>query len=96
MVAGAAGLALAAGSGALIRNLNERATFSYDGLAYSGPGVKPIAPNDKFYTVTKNVVDPNVDVGDLAAGDRRAGRGAEELQLRGPDEPGQQSSRSRH
>jgi DMSO/TMAO reductase YedYZ molybdopterin-dependent catalytic subunit len=63
VVAGAAGLALAAGSGALIRNLNERAAFSYDGLAYSGPGVKPITPNDKFYTVTKNVVDPNVDAG---------------------------------
>src|SRR5215213_1168848 len=63
VVAGAAGLALAAGSGALIRKLNERATFSYDGLAYSGPGVEPIAPNDKFYTVTKNVVDPNIDVG---------------------------------
>src|SRR5215204_3765148 len=63
VVAGAAGLALAAGSGALIRNLNDRATFSYDGLAYSGPRVEPIAPNDKFYTVTKNVVDPNVDAG---------------------------------
>jgi DMSO/TMAO reductase YedYZ molybdopterin-dependent catalytic subunit len=63
VVAGAAGLAFAAGSGGLIRNLNERATFSYDGLAYSGPGVEPIAPNSKFYTVTKNVVDPNVDVG---------------------------------
>jgi len=63
VVAGAAGLALAAGSGVLIRNLNERAAFSYDGLAYSGPGVEPIAPNGKFYTVTKNVVDPNVDVG---------------------------------
>jgi DMSO/TMAO reductase YedYZ molybdopterin-dependent catalytic subunit len=63
VVAGAAGLALAAGSGALIRNLNERATFGYDGRAYSGPGVQPIAPNDKFYTVTKNVVDPNADPG---------------------------------
>jgi DMSO/TMAO reductase YedYZ molybdopterin-dependent catalytic subunit len=63
VVAGAAGLALAAGSGALIRDLNERAAFSYDGLAYSGPGVEPIAPNAKFYTVTKNVVDPNADAG---------------------------------
>jgi DMSO/TMAO reductase YedYZ molybdopterin-dependent catalytic subunit len=63
VVAGAAGVALAAGSGALIRDLNARATFSYDGMAYSGPGVQPIAPNDKFYTVTKNVVDPNVDAG---------------------------------
>ena len=63
VVAGAAGVALAAGSGSLIRDLNARATFSYDGLAYSGPGIQPIAPNDKFYTVTKNVVDPNVDAG---------------------------------
>ena len=63
LVAGAAGLALAGGSGTLIRNLNERATFAYDGLAYSGPGVEPIAPNDKFYTVTKNVVDPDVNPG---------------------------------
>jgi DMSO/TMAO reductase YedYZ molybdopterin-dependent catalytic subunit len=63
VVAGAAGLALAGGSAALVRNLNERATFAYDGLAYSGPGVEPIAPNDKFYTVTKNVVDPNVNPG---------------------------------
>ena len=63
VVAGAAGVALAAGSGTLLRDLNARATFSYDGTAYSGPGVQPIAPNDKFYTVTKNVVDPNVDAG---------------------------------
>jgi DMSO/TMAO reductase YedYZ molybdopterin-dependent catalytic subunit len=63
VVAGAAGVALAAGSGALIRDLNERATFSYDGMPYSGPGVQPIAPNDKFYTVTKNVIDPDVDRG---------------------------------
>lgn len=61
LVAGVASVALAAGSGALLRDLNARATFSYDGLAYSGPGVQPITPNDKFYTVTKNVVDPNVD-----------------------------------
>jgi len=63
LVAGAAGVALAAGSGVLLRDLNARATFSYDGLAYSGPGVQPIAPVDKFYTVTKNVVDPNIDAG---------------------------------
>jgi DMSO/TMAO reductase YedYZ molybdopterin-dependent catalytic subunit len=60
VVAGAAGVALAAGSVVLLRDLNARAVFTYDGLAYSGPGVQPIAPNDKFYTVTKNVVDPNV------------------------------------
>jgi DMSO/TMAO reductase YedYZ molybdopterin-dependent catalytic subunit len=63
VVVGAAGVALAAASGALIRDLNARAVFTYDGLAYSGPGVQPIAPNAKFYTVTKNVIDPNVDAG---------------------------------
>jgi DMSO/TMAO reductase YedYZ molybdopterin-dependent catalytic subunit len=60
LLAGAAGVVLAAASGVLLRALNARATFSYDGLAYSGPGVQPIAPADKFYTVTKNVVDPDV------------------------------------
>ncbi len=60
VLAGAAGLVLVAASGALLRALNARAAFSYDGLAYSGPGVQPIAPADKFYTVTKNVVDPDV------------------------------------
>jgi DMSO/TMAO reductase YedYZ molybdopterin-dependent catalytic subunit len=60
VLAGATGLVLAAASGVLLRALNARAAFSYDGLAYSGPSVQPIAPADKFYTVTKNVVDPDV------------------------------------
>jgi DMSO/TMAO reductase YedYZ molybdopterin-dependent catalytic subunit len=63
VVAGVAGAALAAGSDRLLRDLNARAVFTYDGLAYSGPGVQPIAPNDKFYTVTKNVIDPDVTPG---------------------------------
>jgi DMSO/TMAO reductase YedYZ molybdopterin-dependent catalytic subunit len=63
VIAVAAGAALAVPAVALLRRLNAAATFSYDGLAYSGPGIQPIAPNDKFYTVTKNVVDPNVDRG---------------------------------
>lgn len=44
----------------LIRRLEDDATFAYDGRPYSGPGVQPITPNDKFYSVTKNVVDPDV------------------------------------
>jgi DMSO/TMAO reductase YedYZ molybdopterin-dependent catalytic subunit len=70
VVAGMAGVALAGASGALIRDLNQRATFAYDGMPYSGPGVQPIAPNDGFYTVTKNVIDPNVnaDIWRLAIG----------------------------
>ena len=61
VVAGLLGALLAFPTIALIRQLWDRATFSYDGKAYSGPGVQPIAPNDKFYSVTKNVVDPNID-----------------------------------
>ena len=38
-----------------------RATFSYDGLTYGGPGLQAITPNDEFYVVTKNVVDPLVE-----------------------------------
>ena len=60
VVAGAATVALALPSFALIQRLNADATFPYDGTPYSGPGVQPLTPNDKFYTVTKNVVDPNV------------------------------------
>jgi DMSO/TMAO reductase YedYZ molybdopterin-dependent catalytic subunit len=60
LVAGAAAAALAVPSYGLIRRLYDRATFDYDGLTNSGPGVVPVTPNDKFYTVTKNVVDPDV------------------------------------
>ncbi len=44
----------------LLRTLYDRAAFSYDGRPYSGPDVQPITPNDQFYSVTKNVVDPRV------------------------------------
>ncbi|MGQ0576971.1 MAG: molybdopterin-dependent oxidoreductase [Pseudonocardia sp.] len=58
---GVAGLGLAAASGGLGTELYRRATFSYDGLSLFGPDIAPITPNDAFYTVTKNVVDPRVD-----------------------------------
>ena len=59
----ASGIALlAAGGGAeLLRRLYHIATFSYDGTQYKGRVVQPITPNDQFYCVTKNVVDPKVD-----------------------------------
>ena len=44
----------------LVRRLYDRATFAYDGTVYNGPGVEPLVPTEKFYSVTKNVVDPNV------------------------------------
>lgn len=53
---------LAAGGGAeLLRRLYRVATFSYDGTQYKGRVVQPITPNDQFYCVTKNVVDPKVN-----------------------------------
>lgn len=59
----ASGIAvLAAGGGAaLISRLYRAATFSYDGTQYKGRVVRPITPNELFYCVTKNVVDPKVD-----------------------------------
>ncbi len=41
--------------------LFRRAAFSYDGQTVKGPGVSVITPNERFYTVTKNVTDPTVD-----------------------------------
>src|SRR5437870_12272473 len=61
-VLGAIGVALAGGGVALARKLYRAATFSYDGTQYKGRIVQPITPNDLFYCVTKNVVDPRVNV----------------------------------
>src|SRR5437868_2843722 len=60
-VLGAIGVALAGGGVALARKLYRAATFSYDGTQYKGRIVQPITPNDLFYCVTKNVVDPHVN-----------------------------------
>jgi DMSO/TMAO reductase YedYZ molybdopterin-dependent catalytic subunit len=43
------------------RKLFDLATFGYDGLQYLGPDVEPVTPNERFYTVTKNVIDPRVN-----------------------------------
>jgi DMSO/TMAO reductase YedYZ molybdopterin-dependent catalytic subunit len=56
------GLLLAGGGAGLLRKLYGVATFSYDGTQYKGRIVQPITPNDQFYCVTKNVIDPRVDV----------------------------------
>jgi DMSO/TMAO reductase YedYZ molybdopterin-dependent catalytic subunit len=61
-VLGTIGLATAGGGAALARKLYRAATFSYDGTQYKGSIVQPATPNDLFYCVTKNVVDPRVDV----------------------------------
>src|SRR5207248_393818 len=61
-VLGAIGAAVTGGGFALARKLYRAATFSYDGTQYKGGIVQPITPNELFYCVTKNVVDPRVDV----------------------------------
>jgi DMSO/TMAO reductase YedYZ molybdopterin-dependent catalytic subunit len=61
-VLSAIGVAVAGGGFALARKLFRVATFSYDGTQYKGRIVEPITPNELFYCVTKNVVDPKVNV----------------------------------
>ena len=61
LVGGASGVVFGVVANWLIRHkLFDLATFGYDGLQYLGPEVQPISPNDRFYTVTKNVIDPRV------------------------------------
>ncbi|HVL22500.1 MAG TPA: molybdopterin-dependent oxidoreductase [Thermomicrobiales bacterium] len=45
----------------ILKTMYDQATFFYDGTVYSGEDIQPIAPVDRFYTVTKNVVDPDVN-----------------------------------
>jgi DMSO/TMAO reductase YedYZ molybdopterin-dependent catalytic subunit len=56
------GALIAGGGVALLRKLYRAATFSYDGTQYKGRIIQPITPNDLFYCVTKNVIDPRVNV----------------------------------
>ena len=60
-VLSAIGVAVAGGGVALARKLYRVATFSYDGTQYKGRIVEAITPNELFYCVTKNVVDPKVN-----------------------------------
>ncbi len=59
LVAGA-GAITGLAAGGLVRMLYNRSTLHYDGTRYRGADVQPITPNDRFYSVTKNVLDPNV------------------------------------
>ena len=61
LITGGVALLAAGGGAALLRRLYQLATFSYDGTQYKGRVVRPITPNDQFYCVTKNIVDPKVD-----------------------------------
>lgn len=61
LVLGGLAILIGGGGGELLRKLYRIATFSYDGTQYKGRIVQPITPNDQFYCVTKNVVDPRVN-----------------------------------
>jgi DMSO/TMAO reductase YedYZ molybdopterin-dependent catalytic subunit len=66
LLMGGAGLGLALVSGGLVDLLYRLATVGpngYDGLSVRGPHTDPITPNDRFYIVTKNLIDPMIDRG---------------------------------
>jgi DMSO/TMAO reductase YedYZ molybdopterin-dependent catalytic subunit len=63
-LAAGGGALLAVLSGGLVNLLYRRATVGpngYDGLLVRGPRTDPITPNDRFYVVTKNLIDPAID-----------------------------------
>jgi DMSO/TMAO reductase YedYZ molybdopterin-dependent catalytic subunit len=60
LLSGGAAALLVVAVGAVFYRLFRLATFSYDGRQYIGPDVEAITPNDQFYTVTKNVIDPRI------------------------------------
>ncbi len=61
LLVGGFGLIMVGGGVGLLRKLFRVATFSYDGTQYRGREVAAITPNDQFYCVTKNVIDPRVN-----------------------------------
>ncbi len=61
LVVGGLGVAAAASGAGLIRALYKRAAFSYDGTRYHAADADYIVPADRFYAVTKNLIDPVVE-----------------------------------
>ena len=41
--------------------LYDLGTFGYDGTQYLGSNVQFVTPNERFYVVTKNIIDPQVN-----------------------------------
>lgn len=60
-LAGTGGVLLAAASGGTVREVYDRSALGYDGLTYLGTDIQPVTPNDRFYVVTKNIIDPRVN-----------------------------------
>lgn len=65
LLASGAGLAMLAVTGGLAVRLNSDSTFPYDGarLLVRRGARQPVTPVADFYTVTKNLIDPDVDAG---------------------------------
>ena len=61
VLVGGVGVVAAVSGAGLIRALYNRATFSYDGTRYHPADAEYIVPTDRFYTVTKNLIDPVVE-----------------------------------
>lgn len=61
VLTGSLGVGVAVAVGAIMRRLYGLATFSYDGTQYKGNDVQFLAPNERFYVVTKNVIDPQIN-----------------------------------
>ena len=61
LVAGALGGGAALAAGGLTSLLHTRSALGYDGMGSPrGAGFAAITPNDRFYVVTKNIIDPHV------------------------------------
>lgn len=61
LLLGGAGAVIGIAANKLWSRLYERATFPYDGTQYLGEDVQFVTPNARFYIVTKNVIDPQVN-----------------------------------
>ena len=61
LLVGAAGGVLAVAAGGLVTRLYRGSAIGYDGMETSVRDLTPITPNDRFYIVTKNFVDPTVE-----------------------------------
>ena len=61
LMLGAVGAVVGFAANKIWTQLYNVATFGYDGTQYLGNDVQFITPNDRFYVVTKNVIDPQVN-----------------------------------
>jgi DMSO/TMAO reductase YedYZ molybdopterin-dependent catalytic subunit len=61
LLLGAVGAIAGIAANKIWTGLYNIATFSYDGTQYRGEDVQFITPNERFYVVTKNIIDPQVN-----------------------------------